>query len=244
MSWLRKNEFIARPLVVVEDHVYHISELLRTIQSGSFATFANLTVVCLDRAGTDTDDAVAEWLSEYPRIQVATRVSSAKRFASDQRVFPLHDEVFTNQSVFCKTLAALIRKQGLVLQDIELETLEFIPRDRWWETTMLASTIRGILGDRPPKCAFISNKRGFEATFGAELLAAGHDPRDVLNKYELDRMVVPFINRYLAKAFPWELSWTICGTESLGVESCRVANHPDEQRDVLDGHRKRLRVRT
>ena len=69
---------------------------------------------------------------------------------------------------------------------------------------MLASTVRGIVGDRAPKCAFISNKRGYEATFGSELLAAGHDPRDVMNKYELERVVVPFINQHLKDSFPWE----------------------------------------
>ena len=96
---------------------------------------------------------------------------------------------------------------------------------------MLSSTVRGIVGERAPKCAFISNKRGYEATFGAELLAAGHDPRDVLNKYETDRIVIPFLQRHIAKEFPWLLEWRkLANSDGLG--SCLVNSDEEEKAEL------------
>lgn len=208
LSRLLFNPFSPRPLVVVEDRVYHISELLGTIQRSAPQLSANLTVVCLDRAGPDTDAAIQDWRTGFPELQIASRISDPNRFSdSPTQVFELPDVVFTHQNDYCKTIAGLIQHRGLLIQDIDLESLQFISRERWWDTTLLASTVRGIVGDRAPKCAFISNKRGYEATFGSELLAAGHDPRDVMNKYEMERVVVPFMSQHLESYFPWQLHW-------------------------------------
>ncbi len=230
MNWLRNNEFTQRPLVAVEDHVYHISELLRVIQRTAPELLRSLTVVCLDRAGPDTDAAVREWCHDYPQIQVASRFADPGGFELfANRVEQLDDNIFRNQNDYCRSIARKIRKRGMLLQDIDLETLEFIPRDRWWETTMLSSTVRGIVGERAPKCAFISNKRGYEATFGAELLAAGHDPRDVLNKYEMERVVVPFLQRYVKKHFPWQMNWK---NPAADLQFCSVNSDELEKREV------------
>jgi hypothetical protein len=230
VNWLRSNTFVPRPLVAVEDHVYHISELLKTIQLSSSNLLSQLTVVCLDRAGPDTDAAIQDWLKECPNLQIAARlVDPAIEKDHATRVLRLSDKVFENQSTYCKTIAGLIRERGLLVQDIELESLKFIPRERWWETTMLASTVRGIVGERAPKCAFISNKRGYEATFGAELLAAGHDPRDVLNKYEMERVVVPFFARHLHESFPLQLVACENADDQL---RCRV-NSEDVERNQI-----------
>lgn len=231
MNWLRKHEFAQRPLVAVEDHVYHISELLRTIQRTAPELLGSLTVVCLDRSGPDTDAAVMEWIELYPDLQIASLLANAQRFAPHvARVLSLQEETFTNQNDYCRLIAGLVRKRGLLLQDIDLETLEFVPRDRWWESTMLSSTVRGIVGERAPKCAFISNKRGYEATFGAELLAAGHDPRDVLNKYETERVVVPFLRSYFSKRFPWQLRWR--AQPDSPPADCRLNSDEQEKLDV------------
>lgn len=233
MNWLNDNEFTCRPLLIVEDHVYHISQLLRTIQSSCKELASNLTVVCLDRAGPDTDAAVQEWLGQFVNLQVAARVSELSHFdGCEHRLLPLDPDVFSNSNCYCKQIARLLRKRGLLIQDIELETLEFVPRDRWWESTMLASTVRGIVGDRAPHCAFISNKRGYEATFGAELLAAGHDPRDVLNKLDLQRSVLPFLNNYMDKHFPWMLRWDDASLAGSGPCECYVACDSGECSEV------------
>ena len=234
MNWLLENSFNARPIVAVEDHVYHISDLLRTIQSSDSNIFSSLTVVCLDRDGPDTDAAILEWLKTYPEIQIASRISEPSQLKEQEhRLVELLPAVFENQNEYCRQIAGFIRPQGLLLQDIELESLKFVPPDRWWESTMLATTVRGIVGERPPRCAFISNKRGYEATFGAELLAAGHDPRDVLNKYDLKRIVIPFLEKYLEQNFPQELLWTTNKSVSNGAPNrSRISAGADERRAV------------
>lgn len=230
VSRLLSNPFSPRPLVVVEDRVYHISELLGTIQRAAPQLLPNLTVVCLDRAGPDTDAAISDWRNDFPDLQIASRLDDAGLFTgSASHTFQLPEEVFTNQNDYCKTIAGLIQKRGLLVQDIDLESLKFISRERWWDTTILASTVRGIVGDRGPKCAFISNKRGYEATFGSELLAAGHDPRDVMNKYEMERVVVPFMNQHLQSHFPWQLNWS----QNINSNHCCWVNQEEgAKRDV------------
>ncbi len=227
---LLSNEFSSRPIVVVEDRVYHISELLGTIQRNAARLLSHMTIVCLDRAGPDTDAAILEWLKGYPGVQIASRLNQRDLFSTaGKQIEPLFDEVFTSQNEYCKKIASLIKKRGLLVQDIDLESLKFIPRERWWDSTMLASTVRGIAGARAPKCAFISNKRGYEATFGSELLAAGHDPRDVMNKYEMERVVVPFLDRHLNSYFPWHLNWL----DAAGIKNrCLINSDDAEKRNV------------
>jgi hypothetical protein len=106
---------------------------------------------------------------------------------------------------YAKTIAELLAPRGLLIQDIQLETLRFVPIDQWWETIYLANTVRGMFAERPPQCLFLSNKRGFHATFGKDLLAVGFDPRDVLHKDEVDEGLIPLLRRRLRDAFPFEV---------------------------------------
>ncbi len=208
MNWLTDHAFGPRPIVVVEDHVYHISKLLAALHQGASSVLDCVTIVCLDRPGSDTDSAISEYLNLYPTIQIAARVSSelSNTFPND-RLLQLPQKVVINQMEYCGTIAKMIRSGGMLIQDVELEFLEFVPKDRWWETTLLATTIRGIFGERRLQCVFFSNKRGYEATFGADLFAAGHDPRDVLNKNELEKIVVPKMKRFIDDQFPDCLTW-------------------------------------
>jgi len=235
VNWFDKNTFPPRPLVIIEDHVYHISELIKNMRQDFSDLTRNVTIVCLDRPGPDTDEAVGEWLDLNPELQVASRIDAENDFSElANRLFFLPKRVFQNQNEFCQTVAGFLRNGGLLLQDIELESLEFIPRDRWWETTYLASTVRGIFGDGSIHCAFFSNKRGYEATFGAELLAAGHDPRDVLNKLEPARIVLPFLENHLNKNFPWFMKWCESGSGLVPTETCRVSSEIKLQEEIND----------
>lgn len=208
MNWLTDQVFQPRPIVIVEDHAYHISKLLAALHANAPTVLDSTTIVCIDRPGSDTDSAVTEYLNLYPTIQIAARVSDKVNDSFDQdRLFQLHPKVVTNQMEYCSSVAQMIRSGGMLIQDVELEFLDFIPKDRWWETTLLATTIRGILGERKLHCVFFSNKRGYEATFGADLLAAGHDPRDVLNKNELEKIVVPKMKRFVDDQFSHCLTW-------------------------------------
>lgn len=197
-----------RPIVVVEDHFHHISKLTETISRLAPELFDSLTIVCLDRPGPDTTESIRELTDRHRTLQFAVAIQDNTLSESvANRVYELPDSVFANQLDYCRTVASLLRPEGLLIQDIELESLTFVPKDRWWESTFLATAIRGIFGSDPISCSFFSNKRGYEATFGAELLAAGHDPRDVLNKNDLEEVVVPTISRFLRERFCWTLTY-------------------------------------
>jgi hypothetical protein len=205
MTWVGATSFARRPLVIVEDHLHHVSELLAVLEEADAALPDRATVVCLDRSGPDTTLLVAAWLERYPGLQVAAS------FGADGGDVPaplrprraaLDPDAFESPHRFCKAVAGMLRAGGLLLQDIQLSTLGFIPPDRWWESIYLATTVRGMFPNSRPACRFLSNKRGYEATFGRDLLEAGFDPRDVMDKGDLQGMVVPVVRSYLDRAFP------------------------------------------
>jgi hypothetical protein len=146
-----------------------------------------------------------------------------------RRFQALLPEAFTSAPRLCQTLAAALRPGGLLLQDIQLQTLAFIPADRWWESIYLASTVRGIFAERPPVCRFVSNKRGYEATFGRDLLDAGFDPREVIDKGDLARAVVPTLRGFLGRAFPLSLRLAAPGRRPWQL---RIASAPGEREEV------------
>ena len=82
-----------------------------------------------------------------------------------------------------------------------------------------------MFAENPPTCRFLSNKRGYEATFGRDLLDAGFDPRDVMDKAELRGMVVPVVRSYLDRAFPLAL-------QIPGAEEAWVAKTEEDRREL------------
>lgn len=196
-----------RPLVIVEDHLFHLDEVLSSIARRAPHLLAQLTAVCLERQGPDTERAVERWLASYDTVQIAALLDPALelRSADVGRVLRLAPSALRSSHQFSKILASLLRPRGLLLQDIQLETLAFIEPARWWESIYIASTVRGLFAERAPSCRFFSNKRGYEATFGRELLEAGFDPRDVLEKDRLDELLVPVLDGFLTRAFPLTL---------------------------------------
>lgn len=213
--------------MIAEDHLHHVSELLEALAEADGTIPAQVTVICLDRPGPDTTRLVTGWLEDYPDLQVAATCEAQEgipeplrpRFASLDR------GAFESSHRFCKAAAGMLRPGGLLLQDIQLATLGFIPPDRWWESIYLANTVRGMFAENPPACRFLSNKRGYEATFGRDLLEAGFDPRDVMDKAELRGMVVPVVLAHLGRAFPWAL-------EVPGAPAAAVAKTEEDRREV------------
>jgi hypothetical protein len=227
MSWVGASGFSRRPVVVVEDHLHHVSELLAALDD---ALLAHLTVVCLDRSGPDTERAVARWLAAHPDLQVAASPgAAAPEAAAAARRLALEPELFANANRFCRALAGMIRPGGLLLQDVQLATLSFLPADHWWESIYLATTVRGMFSERPPTCRFLSNKRGYEATFGRDLLDAGFDPRDVLDKNELARVAAPAVRDFLERGFPLTLVVAPGGGEKVAAA---VARGEEDRREV------------
>jgi hypothetical protein len=199
MSWLDETGFERRPLVIVEDHLYHTGDLLAALQRQRPDLLAETTVVAIDRGGPDTAATVDEWLSRYGAIQIAASVGEGERvraIASDE----LHD-----QAAFAKLIARLLRPGGILVQDVQLSTLGFVPADRWWESIYAAATVRGLFASNPPTIRFLSNKRGYTATFGRDLADAGFDPRDVMDKSELAAAVVPAVSALVDRHFPLTL---------------------------------------
>jgi hypothetical protein len=196
-----------RPIVVVEDHLYHITLLVEALADLAPALLRQTAILCLERPGPDTDATVARWLAAAPGLQVAAALSAISAISAipDPGASALDPQVFSSSSVFCRTLAGMLRPGGLLLQDIHLSTLTFLPADRWWESIYLAATVRGMFPSRTPACRFFSNKRGYGATFGRDLVEAGFDPRDVIEKDELSRVVVPALRAHLERRFPWRL---------------------------------------
>src|SRR6185436_17326693 len=101
MSWGESRAFCRRPIVVVEDHLYHITQLLQALAELAPALLAQVTVLCLERPGLDTEATVGRWLASYPELQVAAAVP----YSSDRRCAVLDPEVFTAANAFCRTLA-------------------------------------------------------------------------------------------------------------------------------------------
>lgn len=231
MSWVGATGFAPRPLVVVEDHLQHVTELLRALEEVDPSILAMTTVLCLDRAGPDTTRLAAGWLEAHPGLQVAASFGPGDEASRPARRAALESAVFESANRLCRTLAGMLRPGGLLLQDIQLSTLGFIPPDRWWESIYLASTVRGMLAENPPTCRFLSNKRGYEATFGRDLIDAGFNPRDVMDKGELRGMVVPVVRSYLERSFPFSLK-VAQGDERPPATA--VARTEEDRREVED----------
>lgn len=229
MTWVASTHFARRPLVVVEDHLHHVSELLQVLEEVDPSILSMTTVLCLDRAGPDTTGLAAGWLETYPGLQVAASLGAGDEASRNARRTALEPAVFASANRLCKTLAGMLRPGGLLLQDIQLSTLGFIPPDRWWESIYLASTVRGMFAENPPTCRFLSNKRGYEATFGRDLIDAGFNPRDVMDKGDLRGMVVPVVRSYLERSFPFTLS-VVQGSER--PPAAAVARTEEDRRAV------------
>lgn len=185
---------------MVEDHLYHIDCLLELLRAHEPGLLERLTVVCLDRPGPDTQAALERWAKTCSEVQVL-----AEGEPRSPRQHPLPSAALAQAPAYARTIAELLEPRGLLVQDIQLETLRFVPVEQWWESIYLANTVRGMFAERPPQCLFLSNKRGFHATFGKDLLAVGFDPRDVLHKDEIASGLIPLLRRRLREAFPYEL---------------------------------------
>jgi hypothetical protein len=203
MLWADEAGGTRRPIVAIDDHLYHTNELLTALDGTAPDLLAQTTVCALDRPGPDTDAAVTEWAARYPQVRVVTM--TGLRTTGDG----------ADYGSFARRIAGLVRPGGIVLQDIQLETLSFVPADRWWESIYLGAAVRGFFPERPPVIRFCSNKRGYDATFGKDLLDAGFDPRDVMDKTQIATVVVPGLRRLFATQFPRRLRSSAPGDLSV-----------------------------
>ena len=222
MTWWETPDWERRPLVFVEDHLYHTADLLAAVADHSPDLISHTTVVGLDRPGPDTDATVAEWLERYPTLQVVAPVR-----ARAPRLRTFGEAEVSDAGAYARLIADLLRPGGLVVQDVHLGTVSCVPADRWWESIYLTATVRGMFASRQPAVRFLSNKRGYAATFGRDLAGAGFDPRDVMDKSELRTVVIPTIASLMARLFPLSLQTR---TVNGGRSSWPVAEDDEERR--------------
>ena len=238
MSWLGSDGVERRPIVLVEDHLYHTSEMLAALAATRADLVSELTVCVIERAGPDTTATVAGWLERYPTLQVAARVDAAAVPAgAASRLTPVDAADLRDAAACARLVARLLRPGGLLVQDVQLETLPFLPADRWWESIYVAATVRGLFADRQPTVRFLSNKRGYAATFGRDLVDAGYDARDVMDKSSLGDVVVPTIASLVDRLFPRTLD-AVLPPRGAGGEvvrrTWRVGADARDRREVFD----------
>ena len=187
--------------------MYHSGELLEAMARSSPELLPCTTVCAIDDPGPDTSSSIAAWLRKFDGIQIAARVEPGE-IAGDlaARVLAIEPGQIGELSSFARLAASLLLPDGVLLQDVHLSTLPFIPADRWWDSIYVAATVRGMFPRDQPAVRFVSNKRGYTATFGRDLMAAGFDPREVMDKAELEDVIVPSIARDVAARFPLELT--------------------------------------
>jgi len=201
--------------------LYHTSELVDALAAVRPELVGQVTAIALDRAGPDTDAAVADCRRQHPALRVV--VPTAAPGPADATTDDLRDA-----AACARLIARQLRPGGLLVQDVQLAALPFVPADRWWESIYLAATVRGLYADRPPQVRFLSNKRGYAATFGRDLADAGFDPRDVMDKAALDTAVAPTLARFVDTAFPMALWVALAGDRRV----CRAQAHDAERREL------------
>lgn len=193
-----------RRMVLVEDHNRHIRDFLAALHARQPQLLGQLTVVSLAKAGTDTDGRVVQWLEAYPGLQVAARLSDRRLAAAPPpahrgRMLSLGPggplaagplEVWTRPDDFCRFLRSLLSPGGLLLMDVQLETLEFVDQGQYWQTVFRAAAVRGSYGggDPPVEVLLITNKERTE-DWEPDLASAGFALRDVFPKEQWDDLV-------------------------------------------------------
>jgi len=219
--------FERRHVVAVEDHLYHTTEMLEVMARMSPAMLGWTTVCAIEEPGRDTTSTVDGWLRRFEGVQVAARL--APRELADEhagRWFAIEPTHLVDVPSFARMVASLLLPGGVLVQDVHLSTLHCIPSDRWWDSIYVAATVRGMFPKRQPAVRFISNKRGYTATFGRDLMDAGFDPRDVMDKVELERVILPSVIRDVDERFPLE-----CMASGRRI-SVPIGGDDDSRRDL------------
>ena len=217
--------------------MYHTGELVAALAAARPDLIAQVTAIALDRPGPDTDATVADCRRQHPALCMVAPVAA---LPEPERLTAAD----TGDLAACaRRIARHLRPCGLLVQDVQLSTLPFVPADRWWESIYLAATVRGLFADRPPQVRFLSNKRGYAATFGRDLAEAGFDPRDVMDKAALEASVVPTIARLVDAAFPMALSVMLSGASGASGAPAGPADRRTDRVSPHDAERRELASR-
>ncbi len=237
MTWVFEKGFQRRPIVVIEDHLNHLSDICEWLQAEDPNLLRLVTLVGLDQGGPDSRRSVRDWLQEYPAIQVAAHLAEEDapertRRYPDRLLYIASDLLSSASPVeLSELIPSLVRPGGFLLQDVQLETLHFIPADRRWESIRrLTAVVRGMVPGRPPVCWFMSNKRNPFRRLRNALKDLNFEPRHFLDKDDLEKYVVPTIQGFLEDSMPFSLRVT-----QHGELICDTVVGEEDLDDVMSG---------
>ena len=236
MSWIRSEGFELRPILVIEDHLEPLTKIIEILAAEAAHFLGLLTVVSLPREPRgDSRESVRGWLESHPQLQVAAYL--AERDAADlgaafpDRFQPVPAAALESQTSdrLRAILAGMLRPGGLLLQDICLDSLAFIPHGDLVESfTKIAHSVQqGFPARRRPECWLMSEQRRFEADFMPRLARQGFLPKNFLSKKTLDRNLSQNLKAFLVESMPLFL---------------RLAQHGEESLETILGHEDRDEV--
>ena len=136
-----------------------------------------ITVVALEGAGPDTDATVGEWLDRYRgaadrRAGRPRAIACAAIAASD----------LADAAAYARLVARLLRPGGVAHPGHAARDVVVPAGGPLVGVDLSRGHGPRHLRRRAPTVRFLSNKRGYSATFGRDLMEAGFDPRDVMDK--------------------------------------------------------------
>ncbi len=238
MTWLCEEGLERRPIIVVEDHLNHLSDICRRLRAEQPELLRLVTLVGLDQRGPDTRRDVRRWLRDYPAIQVAAHltVEDGRQLAERHpgRLLPIRSELLESAAPteLAELIAGLLRPGGFLLQDVQLETLRFIPADRLWLSIRILTTrVRDSVPGRPPVCWFMSNKKNPFQGVRQSLKDLGFEPDQFLDKDDLEGEVTSTFQDFLEEAMPFSLRVTKHG-ELIGDTVVGEEDLPDVMNGV------------
>jgi hypothetical protein len=164
-------------------------------------------------------------------------------------VHVLPAQVLQSEHLYLNELGKMLRPGSLMLLDIELEPLEFVPADEPWRSLDLVPWFRGSCRGL---CIKLFTNKSFVATKLIGVLQQSNLSDDVLDKEQIAEEVVPELIEFVSRAFPWTLRSKQPNALSIGpLDTDDVAEHfdlvvgPEENGQVWIGGRiveKRFKV--
>ena len=165
-----------------------------------------LTCCAIDQPGSDTTAIVSDWLERYGSLQVAACVEPSDVSADlGARLIPIEVRHLSELSSFTRLVASLLQPGGILLQDVHLSTLRFIQPDRRRESIYVAATVRGTFARKPPGSAVSFEQTRLHGDLRTRSDGRRVRPREVMDKAELETVIVPSITRELRARFPYHL---------------------------------------
>jgi hypothetical protein len=175
-TWIKKN-FIKRPIVLIEDGACHINDFLKSIDKESPQILNQVTVLLVMDPCSDAVKNANSWIRKYEGVQVAYITNG--EFDSElnpeckPRVKPIASKVLNDRDLYAEQVANLVRHDGVVLHDVDMEPLRFLSRHDHTGISELLISVRGRFPERPPVLCVFSNKIRYAITAGDQMSEMG-----------------------------------------------------------------------